>query len=181
MATQTDSKRPPAEVSSASSLHDIVSGTQQSAAATAPPATFPAVPTATLAELSEDGPVVTLQNGEQRLARTTVPLTPDSIGQSVVLVFENGDANLPIIMGVIAGQSLLPVLLEKSSPIVGEDTTAKVDGERVILEGKKEIVLKCGKASITLTRAGKVLIQGAYVSSRSSGVQRIRGGSVHIN
>ena len=31
------------------------------------------------------------------------------------------------------------------------------------------------------TRAGKVLVRGAYVSSRSSGVQRIKGGSVQIN
>mgnify|MGYP000020567762 CR=1 FL=1 len=157
MATQTESTQQAAEVSSANSLQDIVSGTQKSASA--PPATFPAVLTATLTELSEAGPVVTLQSNEQRVARTTVPLTAESVGQSVVLVFENGDASLPIIMGVVAGQPLLPVLLEKSTPLVNEDTTAKVDGERVILEGKKEIVLKCGKASITLTRAGKVLIQ----------------------
>jgi uncharacterized protein (DUF2345 family) len=56
-----------------------------------------------------------------------------------------------------------------------------VDGEQVVIEGKKEIVLKCGKSSITLTRAGKVLIRGAYVLSRSSGVNRIKGGSVQVN
>ncbi|MEW5071937.1 hypothetical protein AB1P14_09365, partial [Pseudomonas aeruginosa] len=38
-----------------------------------------------------------------------------------------------------------------------------------------------GKASITLTRAGKVIIRGAYLSSRSTGVNRIKGGSVQIN
>ena len=32
-----------------------------------------------------------------------------------------------------------------------------------------------------LTRAGKVLIQGAYLLSRSTGVNRIKGGSVQIN
>ena len=37
------------------------------------------------------------------------------------------------------------------------------------------------EASITLTRAGKVLIQGSYVSSRSTGVNRIKGGSVQLN
>ena len=30
-------------------------------------------------------------------------------------------------------------------------------------------------------RAGKVLIRGAYLLSRSSGVNRIKGGSVQIN
>ena len=44
-----------------------------------------------------------------------------------------------------------------------------------------QIVLRCGEASITLTRAGKVLIRGAYVLSRSSGTNRIQGGSVEIN
>jgi hypothetical protein len=42
-------------------------------------------------------------------------------------------------------------------------------------------VLQCGKASITLTKAGKVLIQGSYVSSRSTGVNRVKGGSVQLN
>jgi hypothetical protein len=42
-------------------------------------------------------------------------------------------------------------------------------------------VLHCGKASITLTRAGKVIIRGEYVLARSSGVNRIVGGSVQIN
>ena len=44
-----------------------------------------------------------------------------------------------------------------------------------------QLVLRCGKASITLTKAGKVLIQGTYLSSRSSGVNRIKGGSVQLN
>jgi hypothetical protein len=58
---------------------------------------------------------------------------------------------------------------------------ATADGKRVTLTADKEIELRCGKASITLTRAGKVLIRGAYLLSRSSGVNRIKGGSVQIN
>lgn len=56
-----------------------------------------------------------------------------------------------------------------------------VEEERIILKAEKEIVLQCGDASITLTRAGKIIIRGAYVSSRSTGVNRIQGGSVEIN
>jgi hypothetical protein len=55
------------------------------------------------------------------------------------------------------------------------------DGERMLVTAKDQLVLRCGKASITLTKAGKVLIEGAYVSSRSSGVNRIKGGSVQLN
>ena len=57
----------------------------------------------------------------------------------------------------------------------------QLDDQRLELRAEREIVLRCGKASITLTRAGKVIIQGAYLSSRSSGVNRIKGGSVQIN
>src|SRR5258708_5480867 len=49
------------------------------------------------------------------------------------------------------------------------------------LYGAEAVVLECGHASITLTSAGKVLIRGAYLSSRSSGVHRIKGASVDIN
>ncbi|MEO2036899.1 MAG: hypothetical protein ABGZ35_32895, partial [Planctomycetaceae bacterium] len=59
--------------------------------------------------------------------------------------------------------------------------SAEVDGERLVLTADKEITLRCGKASLTLTRAGKVLIRGAYLLSRSSGANRIKGGSVQIN
>ena len=56
-----------------------------------------------------------------------------------------------------------------------------VDGERMVVTAKDELVLQCGKASITLTRAGKILIRGTYVSNQSSGVMRIKGGSVQLN
>ncbi len=58
---------------------------------------------------------------------------------------------------------------------------AHLDGERVVLTADKEIVLKCGKASITLTRAGKVIIRGEYVLSRSAGVNQMKGGAVKLN
>jgi hypothetical protein len=58
---------------------------------------------------------------------------------------------------------------------------ARLDGERIVLTAGQEIELRCGKASLILTRAGKVLIRGAYLLSRSSGVNRIKGGSVQIN
>ena len=49
------------------------------------------------------------------------------------------------------------------------------------LTAQREIVLRCGKASITLTRAGKVLIRGEYIFSRSTGVNKLKGGSIQLN
>jgi hypothetical protein len=104
-----------------------------------------------------------------------------SAGQEVLLVFENNDPELPIIIDTM--HSLLDdiseapaITLEAEKP---EDFI--VDGRRVTFDAKEEIVLRCGKASITLTRTGKVLIRGVHLLSRSSGVNRIKGGSVQIN
>lgn len=103
-------------------------------------------------------------------ARSTTALGSGEIGREVALLFEGADATKPVLVGVItAPQSrLLPVVVQR-------------DRERIELVADREIVLRCGNASITLTRAGKILIRGAYVSSRSSGVNTIKGGSVHIN
>jgi hypothetical protein len=50
-----------------------------------------------------------------------------------------------------------------------------------VLSAEREIVLHCGDASITLTRAGKVIIKGRYLISRSSGYNKVKGAAVEIN
>ncbi len=108
-------------------------------------------------------------------ARSVVDLHAVHIGRSVVLMFEEGNAARPIVMGVLrdgAGTA-------HDQPPGQVEVDA--DGERMIVSAKEQLVLQCGKASITLTKSGKVLIQGAYVLSRSSGVNRIKGGSVQLN
>jgi hypothetical protein len=92
-------------------------------------------------------------------------------GSKVLMTFIDGDCQRPIIVGVVAA----------CAASVRRAATATVDGRRVELTGQDEVVLKCGMASITLTKAGKVIIKGTYVSSGSGGVNRITGGSVQIN
>jgi hypothetical protein len=58
---------------------------------------------------------------------------------------------------------------------------ALVDGDRVVFEAKREVVLECGEPSLTLSRDGKVLIRGAYEETHSKVPNRIKGGSVKIN
>lgn len=127
------------------------------------------------------GEVVSLTDGEVRvcydgctdeagrIARTILPITALDIGKPVALMFEGGDLQKPIAVGPIHGS-------RPEHPAVVDR-----DGERIELSAEKQIVLRCGKASITLTRAGKIIIRGAYVITRSSGVNRIQGGSVQIN
>jgi Domain of unknown function (DUF6484) len=108
-------------------------------------------------------------------ARATLDLHGSHIGRDVVLMFEDADPYRPLVLGCLhdphAGT------LPKQSGVVEMD----VDGERLVVTAKEQLVLRCGKASITLTRAGKVLFHGTYVSNRSTGVLRLKGGSVQIN
>ncbi len=118
--------------------------------------------------------------GDRLPARSLVPLGLAELGREVVLAFEGGDPGKPIIMGLV--QPPRPRRTDPSkAPDDARPVEVRVDGERLLLTADKEIVLRCGEASITLTRAGKVLIKGAYVLSRSTGMNRIQGGVVHIN
>ncbi|WP_236209673.1 DUF6484 domain-containing protein [Pseudomonas tohonis] len=104
-------------------------------------------------------------------ATTTTVLAREDIGTQVALMFVGGDPAQPLVIGRI----------QRLPETRREPSVAHIDGERLEFSAEREIVLRCGKASITLTREGKVLIKGAYLSSRSSGVHRIKGGSVQIN
>jgi hypothetical protein len=105
-------------------------------------------------------------------ARSTTPLTEKNLGGEVVLAFEAGNLIKPIILGCVQIQTT-----QAQMPSV----KVSLDGVQMVLTAEQELVLRCGKASITLTRAGKVLIHGEYVLNASAGVNRIRGGTVQIN
>ena len=139
-----------------------------------------------LVEFSDSGePLVDFpanRSGEPLTARSTVTLGKHEVGRELALLFEGGNPDKPIVMGLIQH----PEGTESTSPENARGgqqnpIEADVDGERLVFTAKKEIVLRCGKASITLTRAGKVLIRGAYLLSRSSGVNCIKGGSIQLN
>lgn len=141
-------------------------------------------------------------------ALATIPVLPQHIGRQVALLFTQGTNPRPIVIGFLYSplQQVLDNLFDSPEAITAIDKqadqtvfdttiattremidtnlqtdTVHVDGKRVVLEGQEEVVLKCGEASITLTRNGKVVIRGKYLLSRSSGINRILGGSVQVN
>ena len=127
---------------------------------------------------NKSGPVV---------ARVTTSVKRDVLskghpaGREVLLAFENNDPQHPIIVDTM--YSLIDEITEHSTVVLEAEAPkdAIIDGKRIVFDAQEDIVLRCGKASITLTKAGKVLIRGEYVLSRSSGPNKIRGGSIQLN
>ena len=131
-----------------------------------------------LMELVDDVPKVIFPGNTKDAAiaaLTTVEISSKDIGREFALSFQNGNPDRPIILGKLFRPD------SKTSKI--RDTSMEVDGkpEDIEFTGKNQVVLRCGKASITLTRAGKIILKGAYISSHSTGANRIKGGSVQLN
>jgi hypothetical protein len=128
-------------------------------------------------------------------AITTLPLEQTDVSRQVALLFNQGDFTQPIVTGLI--HSPLQAMIDNYQQ--GQDSNSHeddrqlvlagnlkgnnvcVDGEIITFSAKDEMVFKCGESSITLTKEGKVLIRGKYLLNRSSGVNRIMGGSVQVN
>jgi hypothetical protein len=123
-----------------------------------------------LAEGSAPGRLIVEVPGEgrPRQARTTVSLDPPTIRraidarQAVLLLFEEGDRARPIVVGLLQSEAAAP-------------------GRTRVIEAEDELVLKCGHATLTMRRNGKVVLRGAYVETRADGTNRIKGGTVKIN
>ena len=112
------------------------------------------------------------------VSKTTVAVSQEDAGREVLVAFEGGDILYPIVTGKIRNLAAAGEMDLSEASFVATDTGEQ---EKLVFNAEKEIVLQCGKSSITLTRAGKVLIRGAYLLSRSSGVNKIKGGSVQLN
>ncbi len=104
-------------------------------------------------------------------AVSTVVLHTADIGQPIALAFDAGDPRRPIVLGVL-------------TDTYREDPAASdldQPGDEVKISAEKSIQLTCGKASITLLHSGKVIIRGTHLISRSSGANKIKGGSIQLN
>lgn len=103
-----------------------------------------------------------------------------SVGQEILLVFENNDPELPIIINTL--YSLLDEITESSTIALQTERPKDVliDGKRVTFDAKEELILRCGDASIAL-RNSKIFIRGKDVISRARRRNKIKGGSVLIN
>jgi hypothetical protein len=95
-------------------------------------------------------------------AQTLVPVPAEAVGRMAAVTMMDDQ---PLILGLI-------------QPPVPE---VEADGEKLVLEARREVTLRCGKASIHLTADGRVTIRGTQVLSRSDGPNRVQGASVQLN
>lgn len=111
-----------------------------------------------------------------------------SEGRQALLAFEDERSDQPIITGLmspapmpIVASSIAASSTEPPPPVAGAPYQMEVDGRRLVIEAQDEVVLRCGEASITLRRNGRLAIRGVFIETRARGVNRIKGGTVQIN
>jgi hypothetical protein len=95
-------------------------------------------------------------------AQSLVPVPVAAVGRLAAVTMMDDQ---PLILG----------LIQPPQPEV------EADGEKLVLEARREVTLRCGKASIHLTADGRVTIRGTQVLSRSDGPNRVQGASVQLN
>ncbi len=102
-------------------------------------------------------------------------------GREVLLIFEKGNPDYPIITDLMADpfEGLLSLELPGDQNESPDDIL--IDGKHITIEAEDEVEIKCGKGSILIQKDGKIIIKGTHFLSRSSGPQRIKGSSVSIN
>jgi len=139
---------------------------------------LPEVVVGRLALLGPDGsPRIDLsgRGGHGVSATTTVALSPHHVGRDVLVCFADRDRTRAVVVGVLQNQEEMKAAAEERR------LDAIVDGERIVMTGGKEVILRCGKASIALTADGKVVVKGAKIVSTAEGLHRIRGATIEMN
>ena len=99
-----------------------------------------------------------------------LPVWAACVGVRVILVFEDGQADRPIVLGLL-----------DAPPEQSDEPDRVAKPQRLRVESEKELVIECGKAKIALRSDGRIEIRGGHLISRSSGPNKIKGGTVHIN
>ena len=89
-------------------------------------------------------------------------LDESSIGRKVAVTQLAGSEPALLIVGII------------------QDSKLQVEANQTI-EADTELVLRCGKSSLSLKQDGRITLRGKQVLSRADGQNRVQGASVQLN
>jgi len=141
-----------------------------------------------IAQMKQDGDIlVKFANSPLTSAKLVKSIKRDEllgqVGCEVLLVFDNGDPAKPIIINLMENRLEELVSFEVKPEPEDHDASKNVvvNGKRITIEADDELELKCGKGCITIGKDGRVVVRGTHLVSRSSGVNKIKGGAVRIN
>ncbi|MFL5349754.1 MAG: DUF6484 domain-containing protein [Hyalangium sp.] len=96
-------------------------------------------------------------------------------GTPVLLLLADDGRTPPILMGMVRDR------LEAPGDMSVGALELQVGRERIALTAREELTLRCGEASITLRRDGKVIIKGEEIVSRARRTNKVKGATVRIN
>ncbi|MFN0113200.1 MAG: hypothetical protein ACKVPY_00835 [Paracoccaceae bacterium] len=99
-----------------------------------------------------------------RAARSLADLAPADTGAEIAVA------------DTVQGDLLVLGLLRPPLPVTEADGTAPK-----VVEAKGTLILRCGKASVTLHADGRIAVKGEELLSRARGANRVQGGSVQLN
>jgi len=102
------------------------------------------------------------------------------VGERVLIARVDDGWRDAVVCGVVPSVGAL-VSVDDDEARAARPQTAVMDGRRVVLDASDEIVLQCGRGSITLTADGRIVIKGVDVVSRALRTNKIKGGTVNIN
>lgn len=131
--------------------------------------------TATVIEIEDGGDVGVVTPGNPPIrTKCDVLLTANSpqlaltLGARVLVLLPAAGESRGCVLGLVATYTVPRPELERPPA-------------RVRLAAQLELVLECGKASLTMHEDGRVVIKGTDIVSHARRTQKIRGGTVHIN
>ena len=90
-------------------------------------------------------------------------------GLRVLVAVREAEPEAPVILGLLDAPPETP-----SSP-------GRKKQKRLRIEGEEEVVIQCGKSKIALRADGRIEIRGGHLISRSTGPNKVKGATVHIN
>ncbi len=100
--------------------------------------------------------------------------------------------NAEVLLAVDADNGSSPIIIDTLFSYIDEvadqasvelsDTpeTIKVDGKKVLIEGKDEIVLRCGESKIIM-KENKIVIHSKNIKTHATKNNKIKGGLIKIN
>ena len=95
------------------------------------------------------------------------------VGRQCAITLTGGSQPIPLVLGQL--QSAV-IGLGRATEISVSEAEGKIE-----IQSDREISFRCGEATFRMTSAGLVELRGNRVVSHSTGLNRIRGGSVKLN